>query len=637
LGKVRSDGMDKGREIRRFFILSLTDYLLIYASYALGMYFRYGIFSLNEPEFFQNGALFSVIVLLSLIINGTYRVSWSYANFRDFWIILRGTLIGYIVGFFFGRFMLLFDIKIFTVPLTVSTMTFFGATLLIIWSRIFWLTYLFLKIDREGGSSERLMIIGAGDAGMSLAEEIMRNPSYGRIIGFIDDSPRKRGKRIHGLPVLGNTEMVMQLVEKHNISRVIIAIPSASSEEIRRIMSLIDLKKVRVQTLPGLAELMNKKASLGYLREISVEDLLGRETVSVEKEELRKFISGKRVLITGAGGSIGSELCRQIAELSPSALFLLGKGENSIYEIENELKSSYPELEIHRIIADIQDEHRMEYLFSKLKPQLVFHAAAHKHVPIMEENPTEAFRVNTLGTYTIARFADKYRVESMVMISTDKAVNPSSIMGVSKRLAEEMLRAISGKSSTNFAMVRFGNVLGSRGSVVPKFTRQIQAGGPVTVTDPRMTRYFMTIPEAVSLVLQAGAFASSGEAFVLDMGKPVKISDLARDMITLAGYVPDQDIEIKYTGIRPGEKLFEKLSLQGEAFEKTPHPKIFKLKSNKTLSYEQLKELVARLEKAVDESDFNALNAIVKEFVPDATAQIDCAIPELGSKGESAK
>jgi len=629
--------MDKGREIRRFFILSLTDYLLIYASYALGMYFRYGIFSLNEPEFFQNGALFSVIVLLSLIINGTYRVSWSYANFRDFWIILRGTLIGYIVGFFFGRFMLLFDIKIFTVPLTVSTMTFFGATLLIIWSRIFWLTYLFLKIDREGGSSERLMIIGAGDAGMSLAEEIMRNPSYGRIIGFIDDSPRKRGKRIHGLPVLGNTEMVMQLVEKHNISRVIIAIPSASSEEIRRIMSLIDLKKVRVQTLPGLAELMNKKASLGYLREISVEDLLGRETVSVEKEELRKFISGKRVLITGAGGSIGSELCRQIAELSPSALFLLGKGENSIYEIENELKSSYPELEIHRIIADIQDEHRMEYLFSKLKPQLVFHAAAHKHVPIMEENPTEAFRVNTLGTYTIARFADKYRVESMVMISTDKAVNPSSIMGVSKRLAEEMLRAISGKSSTNFAMVRFGNVLGSRGSVVPKFTRQIQAGGPVTVTDPRMTRYFMTIPEAVSLVLQAGAFASSGEAFVLDMGKPVKISDLARDMITLAGYVPDQDIEIKYTGIRPGEKLFEKLSLQGEAFEKTPHPKIFKLKSNKTLSYEQLKELVARLEKAVDESDFNALNAIVKEFVPDATAQIDCAIPELGSKGESAK
>ncbi|OAA27207.1 polysaccharide biosynthesis protein [Kosmotoga arenicorallina S304] len=623
--------------MRRFLILALTDYLLIYASYALGMYFRYGIFSLNEPEFFQNGAFFSAIVLLSLVVNGTYRVSWSYANFRDFWIILRGTFIGYIAGFFFGRFMLLLDVKIFTVPLTVSTMAFFGATLLIIWSRIFWLTYLFLKIDREGGSSERLMIIGAGDAGMSLAEEIMRNPSYGRIIGFLDDSPRKRGKRIHGLPVLGNTEMVMQLVEKHNISRVIIAIPSASSEEIRRIMSLIDLKKVRVQTLPGLAELMNKKASLGYLREISVEDLLGRETVSVEKEELRKFISGKRVLVTGAGGSIGSELCRQIAELSPSAMFLLGKGENSIYEIENELKSSYPELEIHRIIADIQDEHRMEYLFLKLKPQLVFHAAAHKHVPIMEENPTEAFRVNSLGTYTIARFADKYSAESMVMISTDKAVNPSSIMGVSKRLAEEMLKAISGKSSTKFAMVRFGNVLGSRGSVVPKFTKQIQAGGPVTVTDPRMTRYFMTVPEAVSLVLQAGAFASSGEVFVLDMGKPVKISDLARDMITLAGYVPDQEIEIKYTGIRPGEKLFEKLSLHGEAFEKTPHPKIFKLKSNKILSSEQLKELVIRLEKAVEESDFNALNAIVKEFVPDATAQINCIIPELGSKGESQK
>lgn len=629
--------MDKGREIKRFFILALTDYLLIYASYALGMYFRYGIFSLNEPEFFQNGAFFSLIVLLSLIVNGTYRVSWSYANFRDFWIILRSTLIGYIAGFLFGRFMLLFDVKIFTVPITVSTMTFIGATLLIIWSRIFWLTYLFLRIDREGGSSDKLLIIGAGDAGMSIAEEIMRNPSYGRIIGFLDDSPRKRGKRIHGLPVLGTTEMVMDLVEKHNISRVIIAIPSASSEEIRRIMSLIDLKKVQVQTLPGLTELMNKKASLGYLREISVEDLLGRETVSVEKNELRKFISGKRILVTGAGGSIGSELCRQIAELSPAAIFLLGKGENSIYEIESELKSAYPKLKAHRIIADIQDEHRMEYLFSTLQPQLVFHAAAHKHVPIMEENPTEAFRVNSLGTYTIARFADKYHVETMVMISTDKAVNPSSIMGVSKRLAEEMLRAISGKSETKFAMVRFGNVLGSRGSVVPKFKKQIQSGGPVTVTDPRMTRYFMTIPEAVSLVLQAGALASSGEVFVLDMGKPVKISDLARDMITLAGYVPDQEIEIKYTGIRPGEKLFERLSLQGEAFEKTPHPKIFKLKSGKRLSSEQLEELVSKLKKAVESSDFNGLNSLIKEYVPDATAQIETTIPELGKKGELQK
>jgi len=629
--------MDKGREIKRFFILALTDYLLIYASYALGMYFRYGIFSLNEPEFFQNGAFFSLIVLLSLIVNGTYRVSWSYANFRDFWIILRSTLIGYIAGFLFGRFMLLFDVKIFTVPITVSTMTFIGATLLIIWSRIFWLTYLFLRIDREGGSSDKLLIIGAGDAGMSIAEEIMRNPSYGRIIGFLDDSPRKRGKRIHGLPVLGTTEMVMDLVEKHNISRVIIAIPSASSEEIRRIMSLIDLKKVQVQTLPGLAELMNKKASLGYLREISVEDLLGRETVSVEKNELRKFISGKRILVTGAGGSIGSELCRQIAELSPAAIFLLGKGENSIYEIESELKSAYPKLKAHRIIADIQDEHRMEYLFSTLQPQLVFHAAAHKHVPIMEENPTEAFRVNSLGTYTIARFADKYHVETMVMISTDKAVNPSSIMGVSKRLAEEMLRAISGKSETKFAMVRFGNVLGSRGSVVPKFKKQIQSGGPVTVTDPRMTRYFMTIPEAVSLVLQAGALASSGEVFVLDMGKPVKISDLARDMITLAGYVPDQEIEIKYTGIRPGEKLFERLSLQGEAFEKTPHPKIFKLKSGKRLSSEQLEELVSKLKKAVESCDFNELNSLIKEYVPDATAQIETTIPELGKKGELQK
>ncbi|AKI97445.1 nucleoside-diphosphate sugar epimerase/dehydratase [Kosmotoga pacifica] len=625
------------RELKRFLILAFTDYLLIYGSYALGMYFRYGIFSLNEPEFFQNGAFFSFFILLSLILNGTYRVSWSYANFQDFWIILRGTFLGYVVGFFFGRAILLLNIKIFTVPLTVSTMTFIGSTLLIIWSRIFWLTYLFLKIDREGGSKDRLLIIGAGDAGTALADEIMRNPSYGRIIGFLDDSPRKQKKRIHGLPVLGSSESVMELVEKYDITRIIIAIPSATSEEIRRIMSLIDLKKVRVQTLPGLAELMNKKANLGYLREISVDDLLGREAVSVDREKIRGFITEKKVLVTGAGGSIGSELCRQIAGLSPSELFLLGKGENSVYEIEEELKDAYPELKIHRIIADIQDETRMEYLFSVLKPQLVFHAAAHKHVPIMEENPTEAFRVNTLGTYTVAKLAEKYGTEAMVMISTDKAVNPSSIMGVSKRLAEEVLRAMSENSKTKFAMVRFGNVLGSRGSVVPKFKKQIQSGGPITVTDPRMTRYFMTIPEAVSLVLQAGAFGSKGEVFVLDMGKPIKVSDLARDMITLAGYVPDQEIEIKYTGIRPGEKLFERLSLEGEEFEKTSHPKIFKLKSKKTLSHESLGNLVNRIKNAINNSDFEELNHIIEEFVPDATARIKRAIPELRKEGESTK
>jgi FlaA1/EpsC-like NDP-sugar epimerase len=616
----------------RNLILLVVDFLLIYLSYALGMYLRYGIFSLNEPEFFRNGLFFSLIVLISLVANGVYRVSWSYSTSRDLLIILRGTVTGYLAGFLFGRFMLLFGINIFTVPFTVATACFVGATFLIVFSRISWLSLLFYRSRRGETSSRKILIIGAGDAGTSIADEIIRNPPFGKVIGFLDDSPRKQKKKIHGIPVLGHTEKTMEIIKNYNVELVIIAMPSVESKEIRRIMKYIDRDRVRVQILPALTELMDMKASLGYLRDISITDLLGRESVRIDKRKIKEYIENETVLVTGAGGSIGSEMCRQIVMLRPKKIILLGKGENSIFSISRELQDKYPSLSVSQVIGDVQDNKRMEYIFSIFKPTIVFHAAAHKHVPLMEKNPIEALRVNTLGTYNVAYNAVKHKCKSFIMISTDKAVNPTSVMGVSKRLAEELLRSLArneNTSNTRIGMVRFGNVLGSRGSVIPLFKKQIENGGPLTVTDPRMKRYFMTIPEAVSLVLQAGSYASNGEVFVLDMGKPVKIADLAKDMITLSGYVPDQEIKIKYTGVRPGEKLFEELKLDLENFEETDHPKILKFMNDNTLNKEDTEELLRKIEKIVKEQNPALINEIIKKYLPDAVSKIVKTYPEL--------
>jgi FlaA1/EpsC-like NDP-sugar epimerase len=602
-------------------MLLILDSAIVYFAYVLGMYFRYGIFTLDEPQFFVNGIYFSAFIVASLILNGVYRIAWSYSYFRDYFIILRAVAVGYAVGFTAGRLLNLFNVKFLTVPFTVSTMAAIISVFLIIWSRIVWLSIL-SRNHQIVSSAERVLIVGAGDAGTSIAEELSRHPEHGFVVGFIDDSPRKLRKRIRGIPVLGNTNEIMDLVDKMGVGKVIIAIPSADAATLRRIFSRIDVEKVKVQTLPSITEIMDGKAKLGYLREINIEDLLGRETVQIDLGSLKDYIVGRTVLITGAGGSIGSELCRQIAPLEPRRLLLAGKGENSIYEIRQEIGSLFPDLDLCQLICDVADSSRMRYIFETMKPEVVFHAAAHKHVPLMEENPTEAFRVNSLGTYNIAGLASEFGVETMVVISTDKAVKPSSVMGVSKRIAEEFVRSISSRSKTKFGIVRFGNVLGSRGSVIPLFKKQIQSGGPVTVTDPRMTRYFMTIPEAVSLVLQAGAYSGGGDVFVLDMGEPVKISSLANEMITLAGYVPQQEIEIKYTGVRPGEKLFEELVLSNEEFIQTKHPKIFRLKTKEAMDEKTLLSIASRLRVAVDNNDFEELNKITVEIVEDATVKI---------------
>ncbi len=426
------------------------------------------------------------------------------------------------------------------------------------------------------GSRNRVILIGAGQAGVLVAQEIMNRPDLGlEPVGFLDDDRMKVGTSIGGLRVLGVTADVASIAERKRVKRALITIASAPGAEIRRITELCRDAGLDTKIIPGIYEIVGEKVNLSRIREVAIEDLLGREPVSLDEEIVGASIRSRVVLVTGAGGSIGSELCRQICRFGPERLILVERFENALFEIHRELASAFPHVPIDPRVGDVCDEARMAQLFEASKPNLVLHAAAHKHVPMMEWNPGEAVKNNIGGTRVVADLADRYGVERFVLISTDKAVNPSSVMGATKRVAEIYLQALSERSSTRFVTVRFGNVLGSAGSVIPIFRDQIAKGGPVTVTHPDMTRYFMTIPEASQLVLQAGAMGEGGEIFILDMGQPVRIVDLARDLITLSGLRPNEDIEIKFSGVRPGEKLVEELSTDTEHADKTRHPKVF--------------------------------------------------------------
>jgi len=474
---------------------------------------------------------------------------------------------------------------------------------------------------RIPGNYSRVLIIGAGDAGAMIAREIEHRYYQSKeIVGFIDDDPYKQRKMIYGAKVIGSRQDIRQMVTEQRITEIIIAMPSIAGTVLREIVSECKQTDCSVKILPGMYELIDGKVTIKQLRDIDVEDLLGREPVQLDLHEIAAYIRGKRVLVTGAGGSIGSELCRQLAKLSPGKFMLLGKGENSIYEIDRELGTKFPHLDIMPVIADIRDSERIKRIFAEHKPQVVFHAAAHKHVPLMEMQPEEAIRNNVFGTKTIAEAADRAGTEVFVMISTDKAVNPTSIMGVTKRVAELVIQNMSKLSDTKFVAVRFGNVLGSRGSVIPLFKKQIAAGGPITITHPDMKRYFMTIPEATQLVLQAGAMAKGGEVFVLDMGQPVKIVDLARDLIELSGLVPNSDIKIEYTGIRPGEKLFEELLTVEEGTNATKHKKIF-VGNIKAMNEEQLQLSLVALSQAMYDGDMiNVLRKLVPTYMTDGVA-----------------
>ena len=469
---------------------------------------------------------------------------------------------------------------------------------------------------------KRVLIAGAGEAGLLVAREIQQNPALGlHPVGFVDDDPGKQRLRINGIQVIGQLVDIPQLVEERKVEQVLIAIPSAAPAIIRQISELCRLVRAEPLILPGMSQLVTGHVELQRFRKVQLEDLLARPSVHTDISSVCTLLHGRRVLVTGAGGSIGAELCRQIALCKPAQLILLGHGENSIFNITHELLDEQPELKVQAVVADIREARRLETIFQRYRPEMIFHAAAHKHVPLMEEHPEEAVTNNVLGTRNLLDLAERHGIEHFVMISTDKAVHPTSVMGATKRVAEQLVQAAAHRTGHCFVAVRFGNVLGSRGSVVPFFQKQIERGGPITVTHPEIKRYFMTIPEAVQLVLQAATLGSGGELFVLDMGEPVKIVDLARDLIHLAGLQEGQDIEIVFTGLRPGEKLFEELFLEGECYHRTAHEKIFVSPNGYHAVTETLNARVQALIAAAGDGDqaalFQILGVLVPEYAPD--------------------
>lgn len=427
-----------------------------------------------------------------------------------------------------------------------------------------------IKRQKSSKSCTNVLVVGAGGAGNMLVREISNSSHINkRVVCIVDDARAKQGSYLHGVKIYGGREAIPELVKKYGVEEIMLAIPSAPAKEIKQILDICKETGCELKRLPGVYQLVNGEVSINALKEVDVNDLLGREPVSVDLSSILDYVSGKTILVTGGGGSIGSEICRQVAQHNPRRLVIVDIYENSAYDIQNELKNRYPYLDLVVLIASVRNTKRMDMIFEKYRPDIVYHAAAHKHVPLMEDSPNEAVKNNVLGTWKVVQAADRWKTKRFVMISTDKAVNPTNIMGATKRICEMIVQTYNNRSETEFVSVRFGNVLGSNGSVIPLFKKQIEQGGPVTVTHPEIIRYFMTIPEAVSLVLQAGVYAKGGEIFVLDMGEPVKIVDLAKNLILLSGHKPDDDIPIVYTGLRPGEKLYEEILMEEEGLQDT--------------------------------------------------------------------
>ncbi|MFN4033505.1 MAG: polysaccharide biosynthesis protein [Fimbriimonadales bacterium] len=532
--------------------------------------------------------LLALAGVVGLWLQGLYRIHSRYAGIMDVFRLLKvsiglsvAALVGLLVGAYYGeRSFMWAEWVLF------SVLAGGAITLPRIGRRLYdW----YLAYARNGKPSRRAIVVGGGDTGEVVMRETRRTPHLEvQIVGFVDDDPHKQTIHIHGYPCLGTTDDLPRLIEQYGVNDVIIAISSARGELVRRIFHLCLETKARVRIVPPFQPAAVQDFQLAQIREVKIEDLLRRAPVQFDLKPLADYVAGERVLITGAGGSIGSELARQIAEFGPAYLILLGKGENSIYQIEQELRANY-NLEPECIIADVRDATRIEAVFRRYQPTLVFHAAAHKHVPLMEANTVEAIKNNVLGTWVMAQAAHRHGVRKFVYVSTDKAVNPASIMGATKRVGEMIISALAHQSETEFAIVRFGNVLGSRGSLVPTLQAQIERGGPVRITHPEMQRYFMSIHEAVHLTLRAGSFNSRGDIYILDMGEPIKIVEMARDLIRLCGLVPDEDVKIIFTGVRPGEKLHEQLCYDAEVLEPTPNPKIKRVRSTESPEWDWLR------------------------------------------------
>ncbi|MDK2821773.1 MAG: hypothetical protein PWP31_1738 [Clostridia bacterium] len=561
------------KEIRTIYLI-IIDIFLINLAFYLAFYLRFD--GILPPEYFpkylDNILAITVIKISVFYYFKLYKSLWEYASIEELVQIVVAAVVANaaILSYLF--------IKQIHLPRSIYILVAMIDVMLIGGVRF---SYRALRRVNNGdfkisSNKKRVMIIGAGDAGAMVIKELKNHKDLNsRPVAVIDDDEKKEGQRINGVPVLGQRWDIVSVARKKKIDEIIIAMPSANKKDIREIVEECKRTKCKLKILPGVFELIDGKVTINDIRDVQIEDLLGREQVKLNIEEISGYLKNKKVLVTGGGGSIGSELCRQIAKFKPSELIILDIYENNAYDLQNELKRKYKDLNLKVVIASIRERGRIDEVMDKLKPDVVFHAAAHKHVPLMEDNSKEAVKNNVFGTLNVAQAADKYGVKKFVLISTDKAVNPTNVMGTTKRICEMIVQSIDKVSKTEFVAVRFGNVLGSNGSVIPLFKKQIAEGGPVTVTHPEIIRYFMTIPEAAQLVIQAGAMAQGGEIFVLDMGEPVKIVDLARDLIKLSGFEPDVDIPIEFIGLRPGEKLYEELLLDEEGITSTRHEKIF--------------------------------------------------------------
>lgn len=599
-------------------MIVIADILAVIIAYGLALLLRFDMRYSKIPELYIEGYLYyivlaSVLLVCCYVIAKLYRSVWSYAGINE---ILKTCVASIVACVLTG---VVFSIAIMRMPISfylIGWILVFGFTASI---RMMYrlLRRMRIKADNSKGNTERqnIMIIGAGAAGLVLLREY-RNSYYltDKVKIFIDDNAQKWNKYLDGVLIEGGRDKILESVEKYRINKIILAMPSADRKDIRDILEICKETDCQIQTVPGVYQLVNGEVNVSKLRNVEIEDLLGRDPIEVNLDEILGYIKGKTVLVTGGGGSIGSEICTQLAEHEVGHLIIFDIYENNAYDIQQKLRWNHPELNLTVLIGSVRNTHRINGVMKKYKPDVVFHAAAHKHVPLMEDSPNEAIKNNVFGTYKTASAAGRNHVKKFVLISTDKAVNPTNIMGASKRMCEMIVQTLNHFYETDFVAVRFGNVLGSNGSVIPLFKKQIAAGGPVTVTHPDIIHYFMTIPEAVSLVLQAGAYAKGGEIFVLDMGEPVKIADLAKNLIRLSGYKLGEDIEIEYTGLRPGEKLYEELLMDEEGLQDTENKMIHIGKPIDMDEEKFMHQLIKLRDAANDDSD--AIRAMVKEIVP---------------------
>lgn len=597
-------------------LLIVLDIIFINLSSFLALWLRFNM-KISDIELWYVDSIVSAALVntvgtvLIFAVLKLYSSLWRFASIKELVYVIEGCIASILLNIFFY----FFTYK----PIFRSYFLLYGASLFLLTcvSRFSYrLVRLLYRSNIHGRHVRNTMIIGAGEACNVVMKELELSTELdARICCVIDDDVKKQGTYIHGVKVVGGREKILEYAERYAINEIIVAIPSASKVEQRKILAICQqVQGCELKILPGVYQLVNGEVSVSKLRNVEIEDLLGRDPIQITTEKIGRYVSDKVVLVTGGGGSIGSELCRQIAANGVRQLIIFDIYENNAYDIQQELKRTYPNLDLVVLIGSVRNGRKVNSVFEKYRPDIVYHAAAHKHVPLMEDSPNEAIKNNVFGTYKVALAADRYKTSKFVLISTDKAVNPTNIMGASKRMCEMIIQVFNNRSKTEYVAVRFGNVLGSNGSVIPLFRKQIEEGGPVTVTHPDIIRYFMTIPEAVSLVLQAGASAKGGEIFVLDMGKPVKIADLARNMIRLSGLKEGVDIEIKYTGLRPGEKLYEELLMEEEGLKGTENELIHIGRPLEFQEEEFLKDLEELYQEAYAETD--QMKRIVKKIVP---------------------